>query len=384
MRWSLTVARVRGIDIKVHATFVFLLLLGAVQWGVPHGLSGAVFGALLLLVVFACVALHELGHSVVAQSVGVQVREILLLPIGGVARLTRDPSRPWHELLIAMAGPLVNVVLAIGVFVSGRVLLGPAWFDEGLWYSGLLLPPSGVTFLASLLWANVGLAVFNMFPALPMDGGRVLRAVLAMAVGQLRATIVAAGIGRALALVLGIFGLFAQNPILVLIAAFVFFAAGRERQAVEAKAWLSSLTPRAVCEPELPVLEPGATLGAAAAVAMRTASSVFAVTLGESVVGAISRTQIASALERRGPHAYVAEVMTRQLLTASADDSLLEVHHSMMLSGQPVLILDGHQVIGIIGQDEIGRVLALSRHVSRFGRKARAPSVPAVKRSRVP
>ena len=131
MRWSLRVARVRGIDIRVHATFVFLLLLGAVQWGLPHGALGAVFGVLLLSAVFACVALHELGHSVVAQSVGVGVREILLLPIGGVARLNKDPSRPVHELLIAVAGPAVNVVLAVVLFLSGRVFFGSAWFEDG-------------------------------------------------------------------------------------------------------------------------------------------------------------------------------------------------------------------------------------------------------------
>ncbi len=370
MRWSLRVARVRGIDIRVHATFVFLLLLGAVQWGLPHGALGAVFGVLLLSAVFACVALHELGHSVVAQSVGVGVREILLLPIGGVARLNKDPSRPVHELLIAVAGPAVNVVLAVVLFLSGRVFFGSAWFEDGLWYSGLLLPPSALTFFVSLLWANIGLAVFNMLPALPMDGGRVLRALLSMFFGQLQATSIAAGIARVLAALLGLLGVFGENPILVLIAVFVFIAAGREREAVEAKAWLSKFTARALVAGPTATLEPGATLAAAAHLALQHPASVFVVKLGHGVVGAITRGQIATGLQHRGPDAFVAECMSRELPIAQAEDPLFAVHLQLMQSGgRPVLVVDGTRVMGAVCMDDIARALSLLRPGGRAKRR---------------
>jgi Zn-dependent protease len=384
MRWSLRVARVRGIDIRVHATFVFLLLLGAVQWGLPYGALGAVFGVLLLSAVFACVALHELGHGVVAQSVGVGVREILLLPIGGVARLSKDPSRPVDELLIAVAGPAVNLVIACGIFLAGRGLFGSAWFDEGLWYAGLVLPPSALSFVVSLLWANVGLAVFNMLPALPMDGGRVLRAVLSMLFGQLRATAIASSVGRVLAVGLGVLGVLGENPILVLIAVFVFIAAGREREAVEAKAWLSKFPARALVSGTSATLEPGSTLAAAAQIAMQQPASVFLVILGDGVVGAITRAQIAAGLERRGPAAFVAEFMSRDLPLAPAADSLYLVHQAVMQNGgRPVLLLEGQRVVGAVCGDDIARALTLLRPGRRVHRASRAtPLLPISGRER--
>jgi Zn-dependent protease len=177
MRWSFKVARIMGIDLKIHVTFFLIILLGAMQFS-GHGTSGMLFGVLLMSLLFVCVTLHEFGHSVVAQRFGIIVHEIVLLPVGGVAMLARNPDKPMQELLIALAGPAVNVVIALGL----GTYLGLYSYASGLEAKWLLQAasagPSWQTLLVWLLNANVALVVFNMIPAFPMDGGRVLRGIL--------------------------------------------------------------------------------------------------------------------------------------------------------------------------------------------------------------
>src|SRR5689334_18483850 len=205
MKWSIRLGRVSGIDVRVHATFVLIVAWFALNFGQVGGLRGAGFGALLVLALFTCVTLHELGHSLVAQRFGVGVREIVLLPIGGVARLLSEPKKPLHELLIAIAGPLVNAVIALALFL---VLQVPPLqlLDVNELRRHALAPPTLGTLLLVLLQGNVVLALFNMIPALPMDGGRVLRATLSFFLGQVRATNVAAGLAQVLAVGLAFYG----------------------------------------------------------------------------------------------------------------------------------------------------------------------------------
>lgn len=240
MKWSFRLTRVAGIDIKVHATFGLILLLGAIQWGVPHGAPGAAFGVLAMLFLFACVVLHELGHSLVARAFHIPVREILLLPIGGVAKLEKNPEKPVHELLIALAGPAVNVVLALVLFaaVDGATL--KTLDAKGLTGEGPLAP-TAQTLVLWLLAANVSLAVFNMIPAFPLDGGRVLRALLAMGMGFPKATRTAAAIGQLLAVGLGMWAVLAGQLFVALIAFFVFVGAGQEQAEEQARSVLSTL-----------------------------------------------------------------------------------------------------------------------------------------------
>jgi len=187
MKTSFRVARIAGIDINVHVTFGLILLFGAIQWGVPYGARGALFGALLMLVLFMCVVLHELGHSLVAQAFGIPVRDITLLPIGGVARMEKNPSKPVHELLIAAAGPLVNVALATMLWIATDV--GATLASTPVPDLAKQMTPGLPTALLWLFLSNVFLAAFNLIPAFPMDGGRMLRAVLAMSLGFAIATL---------------------------------------------------------------------------------------------------------------------------------------------------------------------------------------------------
>ncbi len=218
MSWSWRIGRIAGIDVYVHFTFFLLLCRIAYQhYSVRGNFNDAIGGLVFILALFGIVVLHELGHALAARRYGIPTRDITLLPIGGVARLERMPDKPAQELVVALAGPAVNVVLAAGIFLV--LALGAE-----------LIPISramnvGGGFLNQLLWVNIALAVFNLLPAFPMDGGRVLRALLAMRMEYVQATQVAATVGQAMAIFFVIAGLFGGNPLLMFIGLFVWLGA---------------------------------------------------------------------------------------------------------------------------------------------------------------
>lgn len=231
MRWSWRIGRLAGIDLFVHATFV--LLLAWVAWReYPYGVAAVGASLVYIVALFAIVVLHELGHALTARRYGIRTRDIILLPIGGVARLERMPRDPRQELLVALAGPAVNVAIAIVLY--GLLRLTGTAPSADLYAVDLL--SSTRAFVYQLALVNVMLAVFNLLPAFPMDGGRVLRAILAMRMSSYaRATTIAARVGRAFAVILGIVGIYEfQNPFWVLIALFVWMGAGSEAAAVQA------------------------------------------------------------------------------------------------------------------------------------------------------
>lgn len=215
MRMSWKLGRVAGIDVFVHPTFLLVLAM-------PHVLSGGAFSLALVLAAFGCVLLHEFGHALMARRFGIDTMDITLYPIGGVARLARMPRSPGAELMIALAGPAVNVALVAAL--AGLSALG--MFEEA---------PVLASFAASLLLVNLFLGAFNLIPAFPMDGGRVLRALLSPAFGRSRATSIAAGLGQTLAIVFGIYSLLNGMIFQVFLAAFVYLAAGAERARVIAE-----------------------------------------------------------------------------------------------------------------------------------------------------
>ena len=209
---------------RIHLTFLLFLVWIWFSYYQIAGFAGAVQGVLFILALFACVLLHEFGHAFAARGFGIETPDITLLPIGGVARLSRIPEKPWQELVVAIAGPLVNVVIAAALI---SVIHGSAALEQ-LEY----LESPRIELLAKLASVNVMLVLFNLIPAFPMDGGRVLRALLAMAMPYAQATQIAAWIGQGLAVVFGIFGLFG-NPWLIFIAFFIF--AGAQQEAAMAR-----------------------------------------------------------------------------------------------------------------------------------------------------
>jgi Zn-dependent protease len=218
MRSSLKVASIFGIEVRIHVTFLLYLAWIWLNYYQVAGLSGAIQGVLLILALFACVLLHEFGHAFAARAFGIRTPDITLWPFGGVARLNRIPDKPWQELIVAIAGPLVNVVIAAGLFL----IHGTA----GIQQAEHLESPR-VDLLAKLAWVNVILVLFNLIPAFPMDGGRVLRALLAMVMPYAQATQIAARLGQGLAILFAVFG-FVYNPVLIFIAFVIFVGAQQE------------------------------------------------------------------------------------------------------------------------------------------------------------
>jgi stage IV sporulation protein FB len=219
IRRSYLLTHVMGIPVRVHITLIILLPFLAMQFAPWFEASAFFFGLLCAAGVFVCVALHELGHSWVAIRKGCRVREIMLLPIGGVAKMSNVPSRPKDEFLVAIAGPATSAVLALLCRFIGGLFIKPD------------MAPLAVLFFV-LSAVNLALFLFNLLPSFPMDGGRIFRAFMTPRLGRLKATALAARIGRIMAVAFGIFGLFNGNFLLVLIAIFIFQAAGAEYRAV--------------------------------------------------------------------------------------------------------------------------------------------------------
>jgi Zn-dependent protease/CBS domain-containing protein len=301
MRWSLKIAEVQGIKIFVHWTFlilvgwIFMLHLGEGQ-GVALALKGVGF----ILAIFACVVLHELGHALTAARYHIRTRDITLLPIGGVARLERMPREPLHELWVALAGPAVNVVIAtllFGVLLVSRSLapLSVVWSLSG-------------SFLNQLMWVNLFLVAFNLVPAFPMDGGRVLRALLATRLDYARATEIAARIGQGLAILFGFAGLF-RFPMLVFIALFVFIGAQEEAQMVQLTTSMRGLKVQDAMITRFRSLSAEDTLAVATTELIAGSQHDFPVTQAGEVVGVLTRNDLVRALAQNGSETKVGDVM---------------------------------------------------------------------------
>ncbi|RYZ06733.1 MAG: CBS domain-containing protein [Myxococcales bacterium] len=365
MSWSLRLGSVSGIAIRVHFTFALLVAAFASHLGEKAGARGAVFGILLVLSLFACVVLHELGHALVAQRFGVLVREIVLLPIGGVARLLSEPKKPLHELCIALSGPLVNVALALAAFVAlgGRV----PELDWAALQTRAMAAPSVESVLVLLLYGNVTLAAFNMLPALPMDGGRVLRASLAIAIGQVRATNIAAGLAQLLAIGLAIYG-FQYNPLLIFLALLVFMGAGQERSTTRTNVLLAELRAGEVCDPHAVTFAPGDSVGLAIDQTLRSAQAHFLVTHGAAAIGTLSRDDLLAFAGRIGLQAPVSGITRRGALSVPPDLALSEVRRLLQeKGGAPVIVRGEDAVLGVLGLEDISRIASLTDHLARGG-----------------
>lgn len=364
---SLRIARVAGIDIKVHFTFLLVILMGAMQWG-GLGPRGAAFGVVLTLLVFAFVTLHELGHSLVAKAFGIPVKDITLLPLGGVAMMTKRPKTPVQEFLIALAGPAVNVVLFVVLGAIANELYGREQLFAAI-ANARVEQPTEVTLWAMMVSANGMLALFNLIPALPMDGGRVLRAFLAYFSGQEIATRVSAIIARVIAVGLFVAG-FAFNPMLSLIALFVFFGAGAELRDVQVTRVLEGIRAGDAVNPYAPRFMPGTTLGEAMQALVFTPFQAFAVEHFGRLVGVVTRDDIVRAANAPGGvYGYVAGAMQRPpaVPTISANEPLENARLKMNEALSPyVAVLDGDIFLGLITEVELAQQAQLVGQLKRY------------------
>ena len=352
MAWSLRLFRIAGTDVKVHVTF--LLILGFF-W-----IQGGPAAALMLLGIFACVLLHEFGHIAMAKRFGVRTPDVILLPIGGVARLERMPDEPRQELLIALAGPFVTLLIAVLLY---------AWLaatgETPPVVSGLDATPDN--YIAELYRINVLLLLFNMIPAFPMDGGRVLRALLAHRLGLSRATRIAATVGQALAFIIGFYAISQNAILLVLIAFFIFIGASGEAAAVATRIAGQGLVVRDMMVTDFRTLPIYATLADAANLLVAGDQREFPVVdnLG-SVEGLLTRDDLVRGLSLHGPGALAREVMRVGAEPVTPDitfDRALERLRETRLPALPVV--EGGRLVGLLTTDNITDLLLVRRAVAR-------------------
>jgi len=295
MKWSWNLGKIFGIDLKIHLTFFFLLLWVGFSTILNGGTTAVMLGEIVfILALFLSVVLHELGHALMARRFGIATRDITLLPIGGVARLEEMPEDPKEEFLVAAAGPAVNVLIA-GVLFAGLLVTG--FFNQPLSMNMLL-----ENFWLRLLSTNLILVAFNLVPAFPMDGGRVLRALLATQMAHVKATKLAANIGRGIAVLMGIAGFF-LNPWLILTALFVWSGAGAEASTVEMKAGLEGLVVRDALINRFHQVEANQPLDSVFQLSIQTGQQNIPVVSNGHLLGIIRRQDLLSAIERLGQRA---------------------------------------------------------------------------------
>lgn len=351
MKWSIHLGRMLGIDVFLHVTFLLLLgVIGIAHWLAHGSLAAVISGVGFFIALFACVLLHEYGHALAARHFGIATRDITLLPIGGVARLERMPDKPLQELWVALAGPAVNVVIAAALAV-GLTL-------SGTWEPLAALGATGGGFIERLLAVNVFLVLFNMIPAFPMDGGRALRALLALRLEYSRATRIAATTGQALAVVFGVAGLF-SNPFLLLIAVFVWIGAAQEAAATDLKASISGLPVREAMLTDFRTLSPDDTLADATRLLIEGSQQDFPVLDEGRVVGVLAHARLFEVLRERGEWTLVADAMERDFRTLRPDDPL----DGALFQAEPgatilPIVRDG-RLVGLITAENIGELMMI-------------------------
>ena len=353
MGWSLNIGSIAGTVVRVHITF--LLFLGWIffaSWA-SGGAAAAWQGLAFMLLLFACVLAHEFGHIFTARYFGVSTPDVVLLPIGGVARLERIPEEPWEEFLVAIAGPLVNVAIALAL-----VVLAGAQLKTGNLAAVESPQASLVDRLASV---NLFLALFNMIPAFPMDGGRVLRALLATRTGYVRATEIAAFIGQGVAFALGFIGLF-NNPMLIFIAIFVYLAASSEAHLVAIRAMSRGVPVSAAMMPQFATLTPQAPIDEAVQTLLRTSQSEFPVIDGAGKpVGVLGRNDLIRALKERGGDARVADAMSTVVPTIGQRRCLEDAFRLLQEKSAPaVAVVDNAgRLVGLVTSETVGEMMML-------------------------
>jgi stage IV sporulation protein FB len=372
MRWSFHIARIAGIDVKVHVTFFLLLAFYGLSFYGQGGVRGAIQGVLLISLIFFCVLLHEFGHAVAARRYGIHTPDITLLPIGGVARLERMPDKPSEELVVAVAGPLVNVVIA--------AILGPFALPE-IWHA---LHPSVLerfepSLVSQLFVANVMLIAFNLIPAFPMDGGRILRSLLAMRMDYARATGIAATIGQGLAFIGGLYGLLHGPPLLALVALFVFFGAQSEAAHAQMRSVSNGLRVRDAMVLRFEALPRHATLNSAVEALLHTSQHDFPIVDDEGAVcGVLTQDDLIVALRKTGGDTPVAEVMRTGLPSLSEGMYFDRAFATMQQADCPALPVVDHfgRLVGMFTRENIGELMMIQTAMAGSAQAARRTPPP--------
>ncbi|MHA6267759.1 site-2 protease family protein [uncultured Aliiroseovarius sp.] len=354
MGWSFPIGRLFGSQLRVHVTF--FLLLGVIGYAafIEGGAAAALWTTVFVLLLFVCVIAHEFGHALMARRFGIRTPDVTLLPIGGLARLERMPEKPAQEIAVALAGPAVNVV----IWAVLTLVFGAPEAPSDL--VGLATNPQSLP--AQLATLNLVLAVFNLLPAFPMDGGRVLRAALTMATDRVTATRIAASAGQVLAFMMGFVGLTSGNLMLVLIAFFIFTAAGAESSDVAMRQIARRLMARDAMITEYETLRPDDTIQTAANTLIRTTQHEFPVVdVNGFFQGFLTRAVLFEAMAQGTQVHRVADRMQTDLPTVKLLDGLETVLERMGDGIAPLAVVDetGH-LLGYITRENIGELMVVA------------------------
>jgi Zn-dependent protease/CBS domain-containing protein len=354
---------VQDIDIKVHITFPLILIWAALQFGFlgqeGFSMSGAAFGVVVTLLLFICVVIHELSHSLTSTWMGYPVEDIVLFPLGGVSQIEEMPEGPGEEFIMAIAGPLSNVVIA---FLLGLLsLFVPVGVFEGL--RRIAEDPMSLGWqdtLPYLIFANLSLAAFNLIPAFPMDGGRVLRSLLATVMPQTQATDVAVRIGQGFAWLLGLGGLLTGNLIWILIAIFVYSGAAQEGRMTRIRGILEGMKVGQAFSRNVQAISPDDPVSRAADLTLESFQADFPVCDGGEIVGLLTHTDIVRALKLRESDTPVRQVMKTDVPKLSPDEGLFEVHQQLQSSGLDALpVIEDGQFAGLLTSRDVNEAYQL-------------------------
>jgi Zn-dependent protease/CBS domain-containing protein len=354
MSWSFPIGHLFGSEIRVHATFFLLLAWIGLAGYAAGGPAGAGVHLLYVLILFACVVAHEFGHALTARRFGIRTPDVTLLPIGGLARMERMPEKPGQEVLVALAGPAVNVVIFL---VLALVLGVDRLASTGMGEITLHDLPAQIALI------NLLLAAFNLLPAFPMDGGRVLRAALSAVTSRTQATRIAAAAGQGLAFAMGLFGLVSGNPVLVLIAFFVFMSAGAENSQEALTTLARAHQARDAMITEFEALRPDDSLDAAATTLIRTTQHEFPVVdpVSGAALGLLDRAALYRALAATPRPRLVAEVMSRDLPAVPLTAPLSAVLEAMQRGAVAVAVTgQGGALVGYVTRENLGELMVVS------------------------
>ena len=368
MRWAWKIGKLAGIDVYMHATFLLLVgFIVIVNWTESHSLGRTLFSVLFVLVIFGCIVLHELGHALTARHYGVRTRDIVLLPIGGVARLERMPEDPTQELLVALAGPAVNVVIAALLF-AGLGLAGrfPTWRQAET------ITWTGHNFLLNLMAVNVWLVLFNLIPAFPMDGGRVLRALLAKRMDYTDATQAAAHVGQGIAFIFGFLGLF-FDPFLLFIALFVWMGASGEAGMVQMRTSLGGIPVARVMLTNFRSLQPDDQLAEAVEHILSGWQQDFPVVFGTRVLGVLTREDLLRAIARGGVDIPVRDAMRRDFEAVDSHDMLEQAVQVLRRCGCRSLPVEHNgELVGMLTLENVGEFMMIRSALRQAGQGDRS------------
>ena len=358
MKWSWKIGEFAGIGVYIHATFLLIIAwVVLIYYRQGHDLATTVAGIIFVLALFGCVVLHEFGHALTAKKFGIKTRDITLLPIGGVARLERMPDDPIQELWVALAGPAVTLVIAAVLYFWIQLTGGLQPIEE--------LTVTGGSFAERLMVVNIFLFVFNMIPAFPMDGGRVLRAVLALHMSYVRATQTAASIGQGIALLFGFVGLF-TNPFLIFIALFVWIGAAQEASMTKIKSALGGIPVTQAMLTDYKTVAPADTLEHLVSLTMAGSQQDFPVLEGENLVGMVTHADLIKALSDTGAQSRVSDVMRREFPAVEPTEMLEGAFLKLQTSDCHTLpVLHGGRLTGLLTMDNVGEFMRIQAAIRK-------------------